>query len=350
MIRNDDPGTLSAAHIRQAAARLAGMITRTPMLSSPELDHALGAQVVCKAENLQRTGAFKLRGALNHMLTLPAPRLARGVIGASSGNHGHALAVAARMLGTRAVVVVPHNAPTVKIDAMAASGAEVHRYDRRAADRDAIVAGIADSQGLSVVPSADSSQVMAGAGTLALEIMQELPRPGGLLVAVGGGGLAAGCATIAKDIHPAIKVIGVEPASGDDTARSLRAGQRIVIPPPATIADGLTHSTPSPRPFVINQRLLDDVITVDDSEIAEAMALCLRHLRVVVEPSGACALAALVAGKVPAGCGSIAVVLSGGNVDWHTFRALIDHAHTRRLSGLPGMPSRRRAVTSAGGA
>lgn len=350
MIRNGEHARVSPADIYQAAARLADKITRTPMLSSPELDQALGVHVACKAENLQRTGAFKLRGALNHMLTLPAPSLALGVIGASSGNHGHALAVAARTLGTRAVVVVPDDAPAVKVDAITASGAQVHRYDRRAADRDAIVARIADSQGLSVVPSADSSQVMAGAGTVALEIMQELPRPGALLVAVGGGGLAAGCATIAKHTHPGIKVIGVEPASGDDTARSLRAGQRVVIPPPATIADGLTHTTPSPRTFAINQRLLDDIVTVDDHAIAEAMALCLRHLRVVVEPSGACGLAALVARKLPETCGRIAVVLSGGNVDWYTFRVLIDNIHARRLSGLPGLPSHRKALSGAGGA
>jgi threo-3-hydroxy-L-aspartate ammonia-lyase len=348
--RHGDHARLSPGDIYQAAARLAGKITRTPVLSSPELDHALGAQVACKAENLQRTGAFKLRGALSHMLTLPGPALARGVIGASSGNHGHALAVAARMLGTRAVVVVPDDAPSVKVDAIAANGAQIHRYDRRSADRDAIVATIAESQRLCVVPSADSLQVMAGAGTVALEIMQELREPGVLLVPVGGGGLAAGCATIAKHIHPTVRLIGVEPASGDDTAQSLRAGRRVAIPPPTTIADGLTHTMPSPGPFAINQRLLDDVVTVDDDAIAEAMALCLRHLRVVVEPSGACGLAALIAGRLYGGCDKIAVVLSGGNVDWHTFRVLIDNSHARRLRELPGMPSHRGAVSSTRGA
>lgn len=196
-----------------------------------------------------------------------------------------------------------------------------------------------------MVPSADSPLVMAGAGTVALEIMQEPHRPDALLVPVGGGGLAAGCATIAKHISPAIKVIGVELATGDDTARSLRQGRRVVISALATIADGLAHTTPSPRPFAINQRLLDDVVTVHDSAIAEAMAL---YLRVVVEPSGACALAVLVAGKRPGGCGRIAVVLSGGNVDWRTFRSLIDRSYERRPGGLPGMPSLASTTTSTG--
>jgi threonine dehydratase len=347
MTRSDVRSEVGPADVRQAAVRLAGKVSRTPILTSPELDHALGTKVACKAENLQRTGAFKLRGALNHMLTLPAATLARGVIGASSGNHGHALAVAARMLGTRAVVVVPGDAPLVKADAIAANGAQVCRYDRRTADRDAIVARIAVSQGLSVVPSADSPQVMAGAGTVALETLQELPSAEVLLVPVGGGGLAAGCATIAKHLHPAIEVIGVEPASGDDTARSVRAGRRVVIPPPATIADGLAHTSPSAGCFAINQRLLDDVVTVADDAIAAAMALCLRYLHVVVEPSGACALAALVAGRLPARRGKIAVVLSGGNVDWHTFRNEIDDDHTRRLRGLPGMPPGLAATSGA---
>jgi threonine dehydratase len=196
---------------------------------------------------------------------------------------------------------------------------------------------LAECRGLSVVPSADSADVMAGAGTVALEVIEDLDQPDVLLVPVGGGGLAAGCVTIVKHLHPETKVIGVEPASGNDTARSLRAGRRVTIPPPVTIADGLTHTAPAPGPFAINLRLLDDIVTVDEEAIAEAMALCLQHLRVLVEPSGACGLAALVAGTLPQLYRKIAVVLSGGNVDWPTFHVLIDSTHTKWARG-PSSP------------
>jgi threonine dehydratase len=330
-----DTATLTADDVRAAAARLAGTVVHTPLLTCAALDAELGATVLCKAENLQHTGSFKFRGAYHHLTSLTATQRARGVVGASSGNHAHALALAATMLGGRATVVVPADAPTVKLEAIARYGAEVVTYRRGCDDRDAIVARLAETRGLAAVPSANSVPVMAGAGTVAAEILADAPDVDTLLVPVGGGGLAAGCATLAKATSPHIRVIGVEPETGDDTRRSLHQGRRVSIAPPATVADGLTHTTPAPLPFRINLTLLDEVVTVPDRAIAEAMRLCFTHLKVVVEPSGATALAALAAGRVQPASGRMAVVISGGNVDWTRFRALISSRRTTR--GLPSL-------------
>ncbi|QUQ65419.1 threonine dehydratase [Kutzneria sp. CA-103260] len=328
---------ITGEDIRKAATRLGSRTTRTPLLASPELDAAVGASVLCKAENLQRTGAFKFRGVLNHLLAIPERELAQGVIAASSGNHAHALAVAAKMLDAPATVVIPQDVPQIKLAAVQRHGAKVVYYDRLRDDRDALVAELAADEGLTVVPSANSARVMAGAGTVGLEILQDAPDISTLVVPIGGGGLAAGCATIAKDMSDSVRVIGVEPAGADDTALSLRLGHRVVIPPSKTIADGLGHTSPSPQPFAVLRGLLDDVVVVDDDAISETMALCLEHLKVLIEPSGACALAAVAANLVPTGRGRIAAVLSGGNVDWPTFRRLVDLAGERRGNELSGM-------------
>jgi threonine dehydratase len=325
---------VTADRVRQAGAALAGVAVRTPLLSASGLDAAVGAGVVCKAENLQRTNSFKFRGAYHHLVTLPGPVRDRGVVAASSGNHAQALALAARLLNTRATVVVPADIPATKADAIARLGATVVTYRRGVDDRDAIVADLAHSRGLAVVPSADSPAVMSGAGTVGLEFLTDVPDLSVLLVPVGGGGLAAGCATIAKAMSPRTRVIGVEPVAGNDTHLSLQAGRRVTVPAPETIADGLRHTTPAAGPFAINQRLLDDVLTVTDDQIAEAMALALTHLKVVVEPSGATGLAALIGGAVPSGWGRIGVVISGGNVDWAVLRSLTDRSIHSGLSRL----------------
>ncbi|MDI2129937.1 pyridoxal-phosphate dependent enzyme [Yinghuangia seranimata] len=317
-------GTVTAQAVEAAARLLDGVAVRTPMLSSPLLDAELGVRVAAKAENLQRTGAFKFRGAYHHVATLPPDARMGGVIGASSGNHAQALALAARLLGTRATVVIPHDVPLAKLDAIRRTGATVATYRRGVDDRDALVAELAAMHGLAVVPSADSVPVMAGAGTVAAEILRDAPDVDTLLVPLGGGGLAAGCATYVKAVKPGTRVIGVEPAGADDTRRSLLRGRRVSIPAPRTIADGLTHTTPSAGPFKVNRRLLDDVLVVDDHAIAEAVRLCFRHLHVVVEPSGATAMAALLGGALGGDPGRTAVVLSGGNVDWGTFRTMME--------------------------
>ncbi|MEU5215954.1 threonine/serine dehydratase [Streptomyces sp. NPDC020807] len=322
---------LDAHDVEAAAARLAPVVTRTPALTALSLDQAAGWPVVCKAENLQRTGSFKFRGAYHHSASLTARERERGLIGASSGNHAQALALAGRLLEVPAAVVIPDDAPAPKMEGVRALGGKVVTYRRGVDDRDALVAETADREGLAVVPSANSRHIMAGAGTTALELLADHPGIGTLVVPIGGGGLAAGSAVIAKHVAPDIRVYGVEPKEGADTMLSLRCGQRIALPaPPSTIADGLGHSSPAPLTWAVNSRLLDGVVTVTDRDITAAMAFAFRHLKLVVEPSGACALAAILAGAVPHESGTIGVVLSGGGVDLPTFHRLIIDAPHRK--------------------
>ncbi|MFI7126991.1 threonine/serine dehydratase [Nonomuraea sp. NPDC050153] len=327
--------------VRAAAARLAGYVTATPLLASHALDELCGVPVLCKAENLQRTGSFKLRGALNHVLSLSPAERAGGVIAASSGNHAQALAWAARLVGTYAVVVVPSDAPPAKVLSAKMLGAEVYYYARGGDDRDTIVGEIARERGLAIVPSANSDEVIAGGGTVAAEILAQTDQVTTLVVPIGGGGLAAGCAVAAKALNPNVRVIGVEPEYGADTALSLREGRRVSIPTPATIADGLTHRTPAPLPFDINRAFLDQVVTVSDAEIIEAMAVAFNYLRVVVEPSGACGLAAAICERIEITSGTMGVVLSGGNIALDPFRSLVGRAAAAGGDGgVPGLHAR----------
>ncbi|MBP5898002.1 threonine ammonia-lyase [Streptomyces scabiei] len=322
---------LTARDVQDAAANLEPVAARTPALSALSLDQAAGWPVVCKAESLQRTGSFKFRGAYHHASSLPAKERARGLVGASSGNHAQALALAGRLLEVPATVVIPADAPAPKVEGIRALGGRVVTYHRDSENRDALVTEIAARDGLAVVPSANSRHIMAGAGTAALELLTDHPEIETLVVPVGGGGLAAGTATIAKHLYPGIKVIGVEPEEGADTLLSMRCGQRIALPEvPATIADGLGHTSPSPMTWAVNSRLLDAVVTVTDLDITTAMAFAFRHLKVVAEPSGACALAAVLAGHVPHESGMIGVVISGGGVDLPTFHRLISQATHRK--------------------
>ncbi|MCX4918997.1 threonine/serine dehydratase [Streptomyces sp. NPDC060011] len=317
---------LTADDVIQAAATLQGVAVRTPLLSSRGLGRACGVDARFKAELHQHTNAFKFRGAYNHVSGLAPSVRKRGVIGASSGNHAQALALTARLLDIKATVVVPDDCPESKISAISAEGARIIRYRQGQDDRDRMVEELAAESGASIVPSSNSYPVMAGNGTVALEMLEDDPGLQTLLVPLGGGGLAAGCATIAKALKPEIRVIGVEPLGANDTYLSWLSGAPSFIPHASTIADGLRHQTPSARALTVNTRLLDDVLLVSDDEIAEAMRLAFAHLKVVPEPSGACAMAALVSGRGLSGAKGVGVVLSGGNVDWWNFRMLADPA------------------------
>lgn len=305
---------LSLADVQAAAGRIKGVAHRTPVLTSRTLNERVGAEVFLKAENFQRIGAFKFRGAFNAISRLNAEQLGRGVAAYSSGNHAQAVALAARLAGTKAVMLMPKDAPPTKMAATRGYGAEVVTYDRYAQDRAALAKQLAEERGLTLIPPYDHYDVMAGQGTVALELIEEVGPLGALLVPIGGGGLIAGCATAATGLSPGIKVIGVEPAAGDDTARSLAAGERVEIPVPRTIADGQAIASPGELTFPVVQRLVDSVALVSDDEIRAAMTFAFERLKIVLEPSGASALAALLSGRVGSLPERVGVVLSGGNV------------------------------------
>lgn len=327
---------IDAHNVRAAAVRIAGEAVCTPLLSAPALSDWADRPMVVKAENLQRTGSFKMRGALNALRQLTEEQRAAGVIAASSGNHAQALAFAAQLVGTTVTVVMPSDAPPIKVQGASRHGAKIRYYGRMTDNRDAMVAELAAEHGLTVIPSSDHPAVMAGAGTVAREILDEADAVRVLLVPVGGGGLAAGCAVEAKARDSRIRVIGVEPQAGNDLAQSLRLGRRVTIPVPGTIADGLTHSTPGELPFQVLNSLLDDVVTVSDEEICQAMAACFRHLKLVVEPSGACAVAAAAFRDLDVP-GTAAAVISGGNIAWSTLGSLLSRTGEGSKNGMPGL-------------
>ncbi|MFF1721144.1 threo-3-hydroxy-L-aspartate ammonia-lyase [Streptomyces sviceus] len=308
--------------VREAAARLEGVAHRTPVLRSRTLDALVGAEVFLKCENFQRVGAFKFRGAYNAASRLTPDQLARGIAAYSSGNHAQAVALAARELGTSAVIVMPEDAPRSKRAATEGYGAEIVTYDRYTGDREAIAEALAAERGLALIPPYEHPHVMAGQGTAALELLEETGELGALLTPVGGGGLMAGSATAAKGLHPGIRMIGVEPEAGDDTKRSLEAGRRISIPVPKTIADGQALHTPGELTFSVNRRLVDEIALASDDEIRAAMRFAFERLKIVVEPSGASPLAALLSGRVGGLPDRVGVIVSGGNVDADRFARL----------------------------
>ena len=315
--------------MRRAAARLAGVAHRTPALTSRTLDALLGARVWCKAETFQRGGAFKFRGAYNAIASLGPAELARGVCTASSGNHAQAVTLAAGLCHARAVILMPDDAPALKLSATRGYGAEVVTYDRYRDDREALVRALAVERDLVLVHPYDNPLVIAGQGTAALELLAQAgasPGEGGLdivVVPVGGGGLIAGCATIVASLAPGARVIGVEPQASDDVARSLASGRRERVTVGRTIADGQQAATPGELTWPVIRALVSEVVTVTDEEIVSAMRFCFERLKVVVEPSGASALAALLAGRVACEGLRVGVVLSGGNVGAEAFAALM---------------------------
>jgi threonine dehydratase len=313
---------ISLDDVRAAASRLDGVANRTPVFTSRTLDERTGSSVHVKAECFQRGGAFKFRGAYNKIASLPEEARSRGVLAYSSGNHAQAVAIAARLLGTTATIVMPEDAPPAKLEATRGYGAEVVSYDRWTEDREEIGRRLASERGVELVRPYDDPLVMAGQGTTALELLEDVPELDVLVVPVGGGGLIAGCATAAKALRPAIRVVGVEPEAGDDTRRSLASGERVHVGVPKTIADGLQAAEPGELTFQVNRALVDEVVTVADDEILEAMAFLFDRLKLVTEPSGAVGIAALLAGRI-AQRGRVGVVISGGNVGVARFAALL---------------------------
>jgi threo-3-hydroxy-L-aspartate ammonia-lyase len=324
-------GALGAAldldDVRAAARRLAGRIHRTPAVTCRSFDEASGYSVVFKCENLQRAGAFKIRGALNKLLTLGDAERARGVVAFSSGNHAQGVALAARMTGAAATILMPTDAPALKLAATRAYGAEVVFYDRQTEDREVRARELAAGTGRTLVPPYDDTAIMAGQGTAVLELLEDAPDLDALVAPVGGGGLMAGCSTAARALRPAIAMWGVEADSANDTYLSFARGERVSIPPPPTIADGIRNASPGALTFPILRRHLAGILLVSDAEILAAMRLLLFRAKLLVEPTGAVAAAAVLSGKLPLARGArVGVVLSGGNVDPELLARLVTAA------------------------
>lgn len=309
--------------VRAAARTIDGVAHRTPVVTSATLDDRLGARVYLKAESFQRVGAFKFRGAYNRIANTAPDARSRGVLAFSSGNHAQAVALAARLHGIPATILMPEDAPRVKVAATRGYGAEIRFFDRYAQDREVAGGEIAAEEGLTLVPPYDDDLVMAGQGTLALELVEDAGGLDVLVAPIGGGGLIAGCATAVKGIDPNIRAVGVEPAVRDITRRSLAAGHRVGGGVPRTIADGLQTQMPGERTFEVNRRRVDEVVVATDDEMVTAMRLLFERLKLVVEPSGACALAAVLAGRIDVSGRRVGIVLSGGNIDAERFAQLV---------------------------
>jgi threonine dehydratase len=305
---------LTIDDVRAAAQRLAGRIHRTPVISSAAFDEACSCHVFFKCENLQRAGSFKIRGALNKLLLLTAAERARGVVAYSSGNHAQGVALAARMVGTTAIICMPTDAPALKIAATRGYGAEIVFYDRLKDDRAAVARRLVDETGRVLVPPYDDPAIMAGQGTAALELFQDVPSLDAIVAPVGGGGLMAGCSTVARSLSPGITIVGVEADTANDTYLSLRKGERVTIPPPPTIADGIRPQSPGELTFPILRDNLSEIALVSDDEIVAAVRFLAFRVHLIAEPTGAVGAAAVLSGKL-ARDARVGVVISGGNVD-----------------------------------
>ncbi|MBU1378901.1 MAG: threonine/serine dehydratase [Alphaproteobacteria bacterium] len=320
---------VSLADIEAAAARIEGVAVETPLLESAALNERMGLRVLIKPETLQRVGAFKFRGAYNRLVQLTEAERKRGVVAFSSGNHAQGVALAARLLGIPALIVMPADAPKVKADATAGYGAEVKFYDRLTESREKIAAAIAAERGALVVPAFDDPHIIAGQGTAGLEMVRQARARGAelgcVVVPCSGGGLLAGVATAVKALSPDTVMVGVEPAGYDDTRTSLAAGVRTPLTPThRTLCDALESPCPGELTFPILQATVSDIAVVTDAEVAEAMRYAFSVLKLVVEPGGSAALAALLAGKVATrGAKTVGLVLSGGNVDPDQFAQVL---------------------------
>ena len=310
--------------VESAAAVLAGVAHRTPVVTSRTLDERVGAQVFVKAENLQRGGAFKFRGAYNKLASLTDDERARGVVAFSSGNHAQAVALASSLLGIKAVILMPEDAPVAKLEATRGYGADVVLFDRYTADREELGREMVSERGMILVPPFDDPRIIAGQGTATLELIDGVGPLDVMVTPVSGGGLIAGASIVMNALCPDGVIVGVEPEAGDDTRRSLAAGERVVIDVPRTIADGLQMNTPGAITFEINRASLREVVTVTDTELVETMAFVFDRMKLVAEPSGVAGLAALLAGRVADVQGArVGVVLSGGNVGIERFGELM---------------------------
>lgn len=311
-----EPLAIGMADVEAAGVRVRGVVHRTPVATSRTLDAAVGARLHLKCENLQRGGSFKIRGAYNRLAQLSDDERARGVVAYSSGNHAQGVALAGQLLGVPVTVAMPTDAPAVKRAATAGYGACIVTYDRSTERREEVAARLAAERGGVVVPSYDDPAIMAGQGTVALELVEQVPDLDTVVVPLGGGGLLSGVATVIRTQLPAARIIGVETEGADDWVQSLAAGRPVRIPPPATVADGIRTESPGQLTFPVVRALVDDVVIVDDASVLSTMRTLLLRTKLLVEPTGAVALAALLAGRVPHAAGRrVAVVLSGGNVD-----------------------------------
>ncbi len=311
------------ADVEAASARLEGVAHRTPVATSSQFDALAGCEAYFKCENLQRMGAFKFRGAYNALAQLDAAGRARGVVAFSSGNHAQAVALAGRLLGIPATIVMPADAPAVKAEATRGYGARVVLYDRsRGENREEVAARIAAETGASVIPPFDHPAVIAGQGTAAKELIEDVGPLDDLFVCCGGAGLLSGCAIAAHHLSPGIRVVGVEPAAGDDAARSFRSKQLVSIEVPQTIADGARTQSLGAITFPLVLAYVQDIVTVDDAALVEAMRFLWERMKLVVEPTGALATAAVMQGKLDVRGRRVGIILSGGNVDLKAIPAL----------------------------
>jgi threonine dehydratase len=307
----------------EAAGRLEGHAHRTPVMRSRTADELLGSQLFFKCENFQRVGAFKFRGAFNALSRFDAGQRAAGVVAYSSGNHAQAIALAAHVLNIKATIVMPHDAPAMKLAATRGYGAEVVLYDRYTEDRDAIGRELANTRGLTLIPPFDHPDVIAGQGTCALELFQEVGSLDALFVCLGGGGLLSGCSLVARELSPQCKIYGAEPEAGNDGQQSLRAGHIVHIDTPQTIADGAQTQHLGELTFPIIRREVADIVTVSDAELIDCMVFFAERMKMIVEPTGCLSFAAArrlssqLVGK------RIGVIVSGGNVDMARFAALL---------------------------
>ncbi len=301
--------------VAQAAQRLKGVANRTPVLTSRTANSLAGAELFFKCENYQRMGAFKFRGAYNALAQFTPEQKKRGVCAFSSGNHAQGIGLSAQILGMPAAIVMPSDSPAVKMAATRGYGAEVITYDRYKEDREAIGRRLAEERGMTLIPPYDHAHVMAGQGTAALELLEDVGQLDVLLVCLGGGGLISGSAIAAKHLNPKIRVIGVEPEAGNDAQQSKRSGKIVKIDTPKTIADGAQTQFVGNLTFPVIQALVDDIVTVSDAQLIEAMRFAASRMKMVIEPTGGLAMAAAMQGVVDVKGQRVGVIISGGNVD-----------------------------------
>ena len=317
------PLAISFDDILSAQKRIGGVAHRTPILTSTTADAMIGAQLFFKAEKFQRMGAFKFRGGFNAVSQLTPEQRVKGVVAFSSGNHAQAIALSARLLDVKAVIIMPTDAPTAKLAATRGYGGEVVLYDRYREDREAIGRRLSEERGLTLIPPYDHPHVMAGQGTAAAELIEDAGPLDLIIAPLGGGGLLSGCATAAKAMLPACSVIGVEPAAGNDGQRSLRSGEIVHIDTPETIADGAQTQHLGRFTFPVLQRYVEDILTVSDTELVEAMRFFASRMKMIVEPTGCLAAAAVFSGQLDLRGKRVGIILSGGNVDLARFAALV---------------------------
>ncbi|MEW5721308.1 MAG: threo-3-hydroxy-L-aspartate ammonia-lyase [Chloroflexota bacterium] len=311
------------ADVRAAAERLRGIANRTPVLTSRTFNALTGREVFFKCENFQRGGAFKFRGAYNRLVQFTADEKRRGIVAFSSGNHAQGAALAAKLLSVPATIVMPDDAPRVKLEATRGYGAEIITYDRQTGNREAIARQLAEERGVTLVPPFNDPRIIAGQGTAALELLEEVPDLDALVSPIGGGGLISGCAIAAKGMRPQIQVFGVEAVGADDAKQSLQRGEIVHIDPPTTIADGIRTQAVGTLTFPIMRTLLSDIVLVNDDEILDAVRFALTRMRIVIEPTGAVPIAAVMQNRIPASARRVGIIVSGGNISDELIGAVV---------------------------